>query len=191
MKREVQEEHNESLVKEHLRLAVNVLEQNRLLNSKVVKLNDFYNKKSKGEKWSSPSFYTPPGGYRMMLSVYANGQGSAHISCYIHVLAGKYDDNLEWPFQGEVTIELLNQLEDNNHKACIVKYDESTPDSCKNRIFDGTIPQGCGYAKFVPHSELGHNTDTNCCYLLNDCLHFRITVKVASNTKPWLYYITK
>ena len=30
-------------------------------------------------------------------------------------MPGEYDDTLEWPFQGEVTVELLNQLEDTGH----------------------------------------------------------------------------
>ena len=185
MKREVQEEHNESFVKEHLRLAVNVVQNRLLLNSKVVKLSDFKNKKLSNKRWSSPPFYTSPGGYKMMLSVYANGNiGSVNgrfVSCYIYLVTGEYDDNLEWPFQGDVKIELLNQLEDNNHKAETIKYDESTPSNCKR------TGRGWGCHEFVPHSELGHNTDTNCCYLLNDCLHFRITVNATSKSKPWLF----
>ena len=187
MKREVQEEHNESSVKKHLQLAVNAL-QNRLpSNSKVFKLGDFSNKKSNDERWYS-SFYTSPRGYRMKLDVYANGDGNAegaHVSFFIYLLQGENDDNLEWPFQGEVTIELLNQLEDKNHEVCTLKFNESTPDRCKNRVVDGRNGHGWGRPKFVPHSELGHNIDTNCCYLLNDCLHFRITVNATYN-KPWL-----
>ncbi|XP_011403816.1 PREDICTED: TNF receptor-associated factor 4-like [Amphimedon queenslandica] len=180
MKREVQEEHNESFVKEHLRLAVNVLQNRLLFNSKVIKLSDFHNKKVSDNEWSSPPFYTSPGGYKMMLSVYSNGQGSAkgtHVSCYIYLIPGEYDDDLEWPFQGDVRMELLNQLEDNNHKAETIRFDESRPDS----------GHGWGCPNFVPHSELGHNIDTNCCYLLNDCLHFRITVNASSKDKPWLF----
>ena len=188
MKREVQEEHNESSVKEHLQLAVNAL-QNRLpSNSKVVKLSDFNNKKLRDEKWSSPSFYTSPGGYRIKLAVYANSERNAegtHVSFFIYLVCGENDSNLEWPFQGEVTIELLNQLEDNNHQVHIVKFNESTPDECKNRVVKGGNGRGWGCREFVPHSELGHNIDTNCCYLLNDCLHFRITVNATYN-KPWL-----
>ena len=184
MKREVQEEHNESSVKEHLRLAVNVVHNRLLLNSKVVKLSDFNNKKLFNDKWSSSSFYTSPGGYKMMLSVFANGNigspNGSFVSCYIYLVSGEYDDNLEWPFQGDVRIELLNQLEDKNHKAKTIKYDESTPDNCKR------TGHGWGFHEFVPHSELGHNTYTNCCYLLNDCLHFRITVNATSKSKPWL-----
>ena len=176
MKREVQEEHNESSVKEHLQLAVNAL-QNRLpSNSKVLKLGDFNNRKSKNERWYSSPFYTSPGGYKMVLCVLANGEGSAHVSCYIYLVRGENDDDLEWPFQGEVTIELLNQLEDNNHKVHTLRYRES---GC------GEINRGRGWHEFVPHSELGHNIDTNCCYLLNDRLHFRITVNATYN-KPWL-----
>ncbi|XP_011403822.1 PREDICTED: TNF receptor-associated factor 5-like [Amphimedon queenslandica] len=188
MKLEVQEDHNESFVKEHLQLAVNALKNRLPSNSKVLKLRDFNNKKSKDEKWYSSPFYTSPGGYKMILSVCANGNRNAkgtHVSCYIHLVRGENDDYLEWPFQGEVTIELLNQLEDNNHKAYILKFNESTPDNSKNRVVEQGNGCGWGFHRFVSHSELGHITDTNCCYLLNDCLHFRITVNATYN-KPWL-----
>ena len=38
-----------------------------------------------------------------------------HVSCYICLMTGQYDDTLEWPFQGKVTMELLNQMEGVNH----------------------------------------------------------------------------
>ena len=44
----------------------------------------------------------------------SNGDGGGtSFSYYIHVflMAGEYDDTLEWPFQGVVTLELLNQLD--------------------------------------------------------------------------------
>ncbi|XP_011403817.1 PREDICTED: TNF receptor-associated factor 4-like [Amphimedon queenslandica] len=189
MKREVQEEHNESFVKKHLQLAVNVL-QNRLpSNSKVVKLSDFNNKKLKNEKWYSSPFYASPRGYRVKLGVIANGDCDAkgtHVSGYIHFAHGENDNDLEWPFKGVVTIELLNQLEDSNHKVYTLKFNDSVPNSCKDKVAEGEIGRGWGWHEFVPHSELGHNAaDTNCCYLLNDCLHFRITVNATYN-KPWL-----
>uniref|UniRef100_A0A1X7T5K6 RING-type domain-containing protein n=2 Tax=Amphimedon queenslandica TaxID=400682 RepID=A0A1X7T5K6_AMPQE len=62
-------------------------------------------------------------GYKMMLCVYANGHGrgkGTHMSCYTVLVPGEYDDELGWPFEGEVTVELLNQLEDKNHLKLII-----------------------------------------------------------------------
>ena len=46
-------------------------------------------------------------------------------------MSGEYDDTLEQAFQEEVTVELLNQLEDKNQKKCVTAFDESTPQECK------------------------------------------------------------
>ena len=199
MKREEQEEHNDQSVKQHLHFAVcriNTLQQNPLVSvSQVIKFSDFYTRKRKTNNprsyvpgWNSTSFYTSPGGYKMTLNVFVNGHNGegSHVSCYTQLLEGHYDNMLEWPFQGEVTLELLNQLEDKNHKSCTLKYDESTPVECKRRVLDGSKSKRFGHNKFISHSELGHNPITNCCYLKDDCLYFRVTVHASSKTKPWL-----
>ena len=72
--------------------------------------------KDKNVDWYSPGLYTSPGGYKVCLCVNANGYGDGkgtHVSCFVCL---KYDDTLEWPFQGVVTVELLNQLEDTKTK---------------------------------------------------------------------------
>ena len=85
---------------------------------------------------------------------------------------------MEWPFQGEVTIELLNQVEDKNHKKETVLYDESTEDKCKQR---GRHMDG-----FISHSALEYDATENCQYLKDDSLYLRVSIKVTSKTKPWL-----
>ncbi|XP_019860788.1 PREDICTED: TNF receptor-associated factor 5-like [Amphimedon queenslandica] len=147
-------------------------------------------RKKKDEDWYSPGFYTSPGGYRMSLNVYPNGNDDddskgTHVSCYIHLMAGKCDDTLEWPFQGEVTIELLNQLEDKNHWQFTISFDESTDGDCKQRVTEEGS-SGWGTTQFVPHSQLEYDAPTNCQYLKDDSLYFRVSVKVTSRTKPWL-----
>ena len=64
----------------------------------------------------------------MYLDIYPNGNGdgkNTHVSLYVCLMSGEYDDALEWPFQEEVTMELLNQLEDKNHMKTVVKFNES------------------------------------------------------------------
>ena len=159
-----------------------------IASNEVFKLSHFDEKIEENEEWYSPGFYTSPGGYKMSLGVDPNGYGEAegtHVSCYIHLMAGEYDDTLEWPFQGEVTIELLNQLEDKNHKKNIIIFDESIPDECKQRVEEGRST-GWGLRQFIPHEELEYNPVTNCQYLKDDSLYFRVSVKATSKTKPWL-----
>ncbi|XP_011407491.1 PREDICTED: TNF receptor-associated factor 4-like [Amphimedon queenslandica] len=215
MKREEQEKHNEEssllhlqLTKEELvlteeqlqltdqqlkeatetiqSLKSKVQEHENLLttSSEVLKFSQCSQRK---EGWHSRGFYTSPGGYKMSLHVYPNGNGDGkgtHFSCFISLLGGEYDDILEWPFQGEVTVELLNQLEDKNHWKEVVHYTEATPDECKQRVSKGQESKEWGYHKFLSHAYRSTNNQR---FLKNDSLYFRVSVKATSKTKPWLH----
>jgi hypothetical protein len=98
-------------------------------------------------------------------------------------MSGEYDDILEWPFHGVVTIELLNQLEDENHHKKTLPFNESAPQKSKSRVFGkecGTT--SWGIIKFISHSQLDFDTSLNCQYLKDDTLCFRVSAKVTSNT---------
>ena len=204
MKREEQEKHNEEstilhlqLTKEQLEVATETikslktsLEQKNssVTKNEVLKLSQFAKKKEGNESWYSPGFYTSRR-YKMSLLVYPNGNGEAkgrHVSCFICFMAGEYDDILEWPFQGEVTIKLLNQLEDKNHKKYTILFNDTIPEKYKQRVKEGTSESGWGYKKFISHEELKHDPVSNCQYLKDDSLYFRVSVKATSKTKPWL-----
>ena len=49
----------------------------------------------------------------MCLKVNANGRtlrdGTHNIGVFLHLMSGQFDDELEWPFQGTITVQLLNQ----------------------------------------------------------------------------------
>ena len=72
------------------------------------------NFKTDDHEWYSPPFYTSLRGYKMCFSVYASGLSEGkgtHVSVFAHLMRGEFDDNLKWPFRGDVTIAMLNQLE--------------------------------------------------------------------------------
>ena len=138
---------------------------------------DFQQHKMDGDIWVSPSFYTHQKGYRMCLGVCANGyrdgEGS-HISVYMYLLWGEFDNYLKWPFQGDATVQLLNQLEDKRHYEATV-----SPGSSVERpttLNSATAGAGGGHHQFIAHSELGYNATKNCQYLKFDCLRFRVRV---------------
>ena len=82
------------------------------------KLSGYKAKKKMNSVFISPMFYTGPRGYHMAVRVSANGVDDSrgtHLSVYAPVVKGPYDAELKWPFTGEVTFTLLNQLEDENH----------------------------------------------------------------------------
>ena len=114
------------------------------------------------------------------MRVDANGCGDGkgtHVSVFAYLMKGDNDDYLTWPFTGTVTIELLNQLEDKNHR----NGTDTLPadDKASQRVVDGKRAQvGCGWSKFISHTYLDHKPATNCHYLVDDSLSFRVTVQV-------------
>jgi TNF receptor-associated factor 4 len=137
----------------------------------------------------SPAFYTSPKGYKMCISVDANGDGdgeNTHVSVYAYLMKGANDDYLPWPFTGNVTVELLNQLEDKNHHSMSMKF-TSDVDIVSQRVLDEERSNlGLGWQKYISHSDLGYNRDKSRQYLKDDRLHFKISVDAEGPLTPWL-----
>ena len=80
-------------------------------------MSNFEQHKADSDRWYSSHFYTHPQGYKMCLSVEANGFGNfqgTHISTYFHIMKGEFDDQLKWPYSGRITFMLVDQTEDKN-----------------------------------------------------------------------------
>ena len=123
--------------------------------------------------------HTGPGGYKMRLRVDANGNGSGtgtHVSVYVCLMRGEHDDQLKWPFQGDITIQLLNQKRDREHVEGIIQYsDAAIADGYAARVTSGErATKGWGVAKFISNSAVESTTETTQ-YLHNDCLKWRVT----------------
>ena len=66
---------------------------------------------------TSPPFYSSFCGYKMCLRVYLCGDGigkGTHISLFVVIMKGEFDDILEWPFSLPITLKLLNRIEGEN-----------------------------------------------------------------------------
>ena len=154
------------------------------------KLTDFTSKKEGNVRYKSPPFYSHLNGYRMCMVVRPNNDQSAHISVYVLLLQGPNDDNLEWPFKGRVTIQLLNQLSDTKHHTVVMKFKDGVDENFCGRVTDGSIRCGLGSAhvQFISHESLLRVSDSAYYpnYLKENCLYFRISVEVFSSCKPWL-----
>ena len=127
----------------------------------------------------SNTFYSHPGGYKMSIGIFPNGDGEnkgTHLSVFTVLIECCYDNQLHWPFLGTVTVELLNQLGDDNHHRVAIVHDARD---------DMRVGYNKYAFKFLAHSSLGHKPATNTQYLLDDTLYFRVSVKVDSH-KPWL-----
>ena len=171
----------------HLHLAMEtVIEQQVKEKPCTFEMPMFQQHESSQDIWYSPPFYTRPGSYKMHIKVYANGCGDAegtHFSVYAYLMKGRNDDNLPWPFTGEVTITLLNQLADKNHYTATIIFPQDS-ESSRRVVYGELALRGHGWPKFIPHTQL--DAQWNCQYLKDDCLYFRIEVTPLKPVKPWL-----
>ena len=137
-------------------------------------LTNFEQHKKADEEWYSPPFYTHPRGYKMCLRVHCNGRSAGkdtHISVYVHLMRGGFDDQLKWPFQGDITVQLLNQEGSRGHCTKVVHFNDRTPDGVGCRVTEGTLASGSGlgFPMFVSHADLRPKL------LKNNCLRFQIS----------------
>ena len=154
----------------------NTLKDNLL----TFKITDCKKKSDLNPVFYSPPFYTSSEGYRMKIIVDINGVGDGegtHISVYVRLMRGDYDEKLNWPFIGEVTITLLNQLEDAGH------YKRTIDITSEINLLVGT---GWGNPCFIHRRALRYNQTNYTQYLKDNTLYFRVSVWTSDN-KPWLH----
>ena len=100
-----------------------------------------------------PPFYTHSHGYKFCVNVYPQGNEDGkgtHVSVYGCLMKGQFDDHLKWPFRGEITIQIVNQVGDHDHVEKTFPYNDDTPDG---RVRAG----GRGFPEFFPLADLGYN----------------------------------
>ena len=137
----------------------------------------------------SPAFHSHNEGYKLRLEV-KRSSDQQHIGIFARLLRGQHDDNLLWPFQASIVVELVNWREDANHHSYTISFDERTPIKCKSQVTEGEqAPSGLGTHTFISYSSLD-NTSTE--YLQDDCLRFRVkeivvySIPVSIKKPPWL-----
>ena len=146
----------------------------------VVKMTGFQEKQKYDEAWYSDPVHSHFGGYKMCLGVDANGDGdefdeSTHVSVHAYMMRGDNDNNLKWPFQGTITVSLLNQLEDGQHHTRqLWSPDDIFEDGIERVTRRERAVSGCGLSQFIPLQDLSYSGDKNCQYLKNDTLFFRV-----------------
>ena len=137
---------------------------------------DFEKHKAADDEWYSEPFYTHPEGYKMCLCVYANGYATArqsHISVFAFLMRGMFDEHLKWPLACYITIELLNQKENEGHRKVVFHFGNSANVTTTNRVTEGERAE-CGWGKpaFISHAELYLRRDD---FINNGCIRFQIT----------------
>lgn len=124
----------------------------------------------------SQPFYTSQYGYKLCARVFLNGDGEGegtHISFFIVVMQGDYDDIIQWPFEQKVTLALLDQSTNRHHIIYAFRTNSSNSSNASFAKPASPMNIASGVQLFVPHSQLEIN-DT---YLKNDTLFFKIIVE--------------
>ena len=94
----------------------------------------------------------------MCLRVYANGRrrvAGTHVGVAIYLMQGEYDDHLTWPFNGDITIQLVNQRRNKGHIERTEHFNENTPNDHKCRVTEdekNLWVWGC--EKFIPFTMM-------------------------------------
>ena len=143
-------------------------------------ITDFSMKNKCETKWTSPSFYSHPQGYKLCLVVYPNGVWSGkstHVSVFVGVLNGEHNDHLNRPLDTDVIVELLNWKEDKEHHERTISYT-----SRDHRISQGGIEMSPVFNMFISHLSLSYNSTTNTEYLQNDCVRLRVSKVILYST---------
>ena len=147
------------------------------------KMTDFEKNKTANAEWYSPPFYTHTHGYKMCINVIANGKEigkGTHVSVYLVLMPGMFDDDLKWPFQGDITIELVNRLNSTSNLSHVARFSKTSNPAIVDKVISGDrAASGSGRTMFIAHSELTYNADEQTEYLKHDSLIFRIS-KVAN-----------
>ena len=163
------------LMEKHLEASVQICQQDPFLPV-FLKMDDFSYYSTHREPWYSTPFYSEPLGYKLCLCVYASGICSGqftHLSAYVHLMAGEFDDNQEWPLELMLTIELQNQLADKDHWGTDCEFRAGS--SSSQRVVRGRARRGAGTATLIQLDKLGHNAAfSNCQYLRNNQLFFAV-----------------
>jgi hypothetical protein len=126
-------------------------------------------------------YYTPPfeaAKYKMCLRVYCGGVAvdkGTHVSMLACLLKGEDDDSLEWPFCGDISVEVLNWHGDHGHYKNVISLNSPDDASHARVMTDGIMPAGYGWHQFMPLSALASQ------YLEDDCMRVRVS-SVCYNT---------
>ena len=123
-----------------------------------------------------PPFFSPSG-YRMSLVVYCNGYGEGkvtHLSIFVSLLKGKYDEHLTWPLKCAVTVEVLSV----NSKYCIQKIDVSS----RHAVLEDECPSINGtYGGCLRFMSLALLANVASLYIIDGCLKIAVASVCTKN----------
>ena len=153
----------------------------------MLRFGEFQKFRNTKEMWRSQPFYCYEEGYRVCLVVYPDGCGPSsfgtHMSCFINLHSGHFDDQRQWPFRGVVTVSLRNQTEDCSHYEKQFKFLTCESSWCNGKPDKDTANKfGIGEPLFIRQDHLEKNDIQ---YLKDDELVFHIRYDTLLKQQPY------
>lgn len=145
----------------------------------IWKLNDFKEKlvsmtNDPLKMFYSPGFYTNLNGYKMCARINVSSKDPEFLSLLLHIMKSENDDGLDWPFNGTMYFVLVHPY---NREKDIREITSSRPDlEAFRKPVCELNKRSFGYTEFVRIRDLPD-------FLQNDCLTFRVEVRVYDNFK--------
>ena len=140
-------------------------------------LHNFKQWKNDHYTWYSNPFYSHPSGYKVVVSVYPNGRNKgkgSHMSVCMRLQHGEFDDHLQWPFNGQITVEMYNCTTNSWTASAVISLTKDLRDEYVSRpkMFWN---RSKGYDKYISQLELQRH------YLIKNCASMRvISVKLLT-----------
>ena len=109
----------------------------QVVSPPVLAMTNYQYHKKNNVRWYSRPVYTHHQGYKICLGVDAEKSiYSAYIfvKVYVFFMRGEFDDSLTWPFQGKISIQLLNQVNSEQNVKLEMNYDRSTMIEMYSRV---------------------------------------------------------
>lgn len=127
----------------------------------------------------SQGFYTSLYGYKICIRINLNGieKGcNKFVALFVHLMKGDYDEILDWPFNGMITLSILDQ--EKSADGVRKDYTESLEANPSLTAFAKPTTsrnhKGFGYIEFAPLSVLDDQR-----YVKNSVMFIRATVRVS------------
>ena len=142
----------------------------------LVMMQGFEEKRMNSERWCSPVLLTHNNGYHFQIKIDVNGWSSSDaIAVVVSLVKGDNDEKLSWPFEGVITVQVINQIRNSAHSKAkhFIFCDGGL--ECQ-QVIDETLPEfGCWCDRFISHRSLDYNPSRQCQYLKDDCLFFLVS----------------
>ena len=140
----------------------------------VLTMTGFEHRRINKESWYSPVFCTHEEGYHFRLRVDASGWCNGAVSVVVSIVKGDHDDQLQWPFEGIITVQILNHISNSAHSIVKEFTFRGGGYECQ-KVSDETQPEyGCWCNRFIMHKSLYYNPLRQSQYLNNNCLLFLV-----------------